>query len=150
MSAEEDRLGEADRVLLALALDPVTPDDALRRRARARALFHPGPGVRALRYAEGDWRTLLPGIEVKRLRSEPERGIETCLWRLAAGAEIPRHPHRVGETCLVVCGEIELEGTRWTAGDWVEVERGGDHGVVRSDVGALLLIASEPLPIWSR
>lgn len=150
MSPDEERLDEADRTWLALAIDPVTPDDALRRRARERVLARAGSSARGLRCAEGDWRVLLPGIEVKRLRIEPERGVETCLWRLAPGAAIPRHPHRVGETCLVVAGEIELDGARWTAGDWIEIASGGDHGVVRSRSGALLLISSEPLPIWER
>jgi quercetin dioxygenase-like cupin family protein len=144
---EDDPLDAADRAWLALALDALAPDEAVRRRARARVLALARGDMRAVRRDEGDWRRLLDGIDVKRLAADPERGLETWLWRLAPGAAIPRHPHRVAETCLVVAGEIELDGARWTAGDWIEIAAGGEHGIVRSPAGALLLITSEPLPV---
>jgi anti-sigma factor ChrR (cupin superfamily) len=150
MNPDGERLDGADRAWLSLAIDPVTPADAVRRRARERVLALAASAARGVRCADGDWRGLLPGIEVKRLRIERDHGVETCLWRLAPGAVIPRHPHRVGETCLVVAGEVELDGERWTTGDWIEIASGGDHGVVRTATGALLMITGEPLPVFDR
>lgn len=131
---------------IALALDPVTVPDDVRRRARARVLASAAAGLRTTRQDEGPWHRLSPGIEVKLLAEDVDGRSQTCLWRLAPGAEIPRHPHRVGETCLVVEGTIEFDGEVWRTGDYIEVPPGGDHGIVRASTAALLLIRSDPVP----
>ncbi len=151
MNRDDERINGADLVFLALAIDPLPPTRAIRERVRERLLARVagtgGQGAVGTRLAEGEWRRLLPGIEIKRLCVEPEQGRETCLWRLMPGAVIPPHPHPIRETCLVVVGDVELEGVTWTRGDWIEIEAGADHGSVRARTESLLLISSAPLPI---
>lgn len=130
---------------IALALDPVPVPDDLRQRARARVLGLASAALRTTRRDEGPWHRLLPGIEVKLLAQDADGRSQTCLWRLGPGAEIPHHPHRFGETCLVIDGDIEFDGQRWRGGDYIEVAPGGEHGVVRAPMGALLLIRSDPV-----
>lgn len=131
-------------------LPEVRPPVDVAARLRATLLARlPAPRTVVLRSGEGEWRALLPGIEVKSLRLDPVIGSQTTLWRVAAGAAIPPHVHASEEECLVIEGSIVHEGIEYHAGDYLLAERGVRHGRFHSPAGALLLIRGEVLPGFS-
>lgn len=133
-------------IALAGALRPTTPDPARAQRMRSRVLAA-AAGTRAagsvVRAQDGEWHTLLPGLQVKRLHRDRNAGSFTGLWRLAPGASIPPHPHRLDEECLVLEGEVLIDGQEYRAGDYMLAATGSLHSEVSSRVGALMLIRGE-------
>jgi anti-sigma factor ChrR (cupin superfamily) len=117
---------------------------ALRERLRARVLER-AAGIRVVRAEAGEWTQLLPGITIKRLRRDRERGNETNLWRLDAGAMIPEHQHQDDEECLVLQGSIFQDGVEYRAGDYLHASAGSRHVPLTAPHGALLLIRSQSL-----
>jgi ChrR Cupin-like domain len=59
-------------------------------------------GIAVGRLAEGKWRKLAPGVEIK-----PLWGKRTFLIRCEPGATVPRHRHRSFEHTLILSGDIE-------------------------------------------
>jgi anti-sigma factor ChrR (cupin superfamily) len=114
-------------------------------RANVMASLSAAP-TQVVRASEGEWKTLLPGITVKTLHVDREQGTQTSMWRLAAGARIPRHPHSKDEECLVLEGEIVHAGSRYGPGDYLYARAGVRHTEFTTPNGALLLIRSERLP----
>lgn len=115
---------------------------AMRDRILARAALPAGMTV--VRADQGEWRPILPGIRIKSLRKG--EGTETTLWRIDAGAVVPRHPHRHQEECLILEGSVVQSGVEYFAGDFLLAEPGLDHEAFHSPQGALLMIRSEPVP----
>ncbi len=81
---------------------------------------------------------LAPLIETKVLSSDGK--YFSILLRMQPGAALPAHSHGDDEECVVLEGEAYLGGTRVRAGDYHLARKGSDHGVVRSDTGALLFL----------
>lgn len=122
-------------------------DPELAARMRARVLARAAaPHTEVVRAAEGDWKALLPGVTIKVLHVDREQGTQTTLWRLAAGARIPPHPHSRDEECLVLEGAVEHDGSRYGQGDYLYTRPGVRHADFLAPEGALLLIRSELLP----
>jgi anti-sigma factor ChrR (cupin superfamily) len=137
--------------LLAAAHAGLLPDSApaadVAARLRSTLLARlPTAAMRVTRADEGEWRPLLPGVRIKRLRGEADDGTETNLWRLDPGAVLPPHEHRLDEECLVLEGSVMHEGITYRAGDYLLALAGRPHGLFRSSEGALLLIRGERLP----
>jgi anti-sigma factor ChrR (cupin superfamily) len=129
---------------LATGLVAAPMPDAVRERLRARVLER-AAGIRVVRADAGEWMAVLPGIAIKRLRSDRERRSETNLWRLDAGAIIPEHDHHDDEECLVLEGSIIQDGVEYLAGDYLHARAGSRHLPLRTPRGALLLIRSQAL-----
>jgi anti-sigma factor ChrR (cupin superfamily) len=63
--------------------------------------------------------------------------------RLKAGAELPAHEHDEGpEECLVLQGDVWLDGRRMGPGDYQIAQQGSRHVRVRSETGCLLFVRS--------
>lgn len=122
---------------------PALPS-ALRERLRTRVLER-AAGIHVVRADAGEWTPLIPGISIKRLRSDARQGTETSLWRLCAGAVIPEHHHHDEEECLVLEGSIVQDDIEYHAGDYLHAVSGSRHVPLRSPGGALLLIRSQTL-----
>ena len=94
----EDLLAAAQAGLLP---DHVPPADVAAR-LRATLLSRLSTAsMRVTRADEGQWRAVLPGVRIKRLRGGADDETETNLWRLDPGAVLPPHEHRLDEECLV-------------------------------------------------
>ena len=100
---------------------------------------------RGRKYA-GEWKPLLPGIHIKTLRIDRERGTQTTLWRLDPGARVPPHPHSHEEECLVIEGSIVQNGIEYFPGDYLLADTGEKHATFDSPRGALFLIRGELMP----
>lgn len=87
---------------------------------------------------EGDWVTLLRGVERKLLRQAGEQ--RSYLLRLAPGARIPRHQHALDEESLILAGDLSIDGVLCQPGDYHFAPRGKPHGRLVSEHGCLLFV----------
>lgn len=138
--AYEDLLVAALAGLLPEQRPPPAAAAALRERLLSRVR---GPAMRVVRAGEGDWRPLLPGIDIRVLRRGGADGSLTALWRLAPGAKVPGHGHRIDEECLVLEGSVVVHGEQFRAGDYLVAGPGDSHAPFAGEAGALLLIRGE-------
>ncbi|MCX7041803.1 MAG: cupin domain-containing protein [Gammaproteobacteria bacterium] len=146
-------MSEHDDDLLFAALAGLVPDaePGAEARGRMRAALmakvsKPEPTTHVLRADEGEWKPLLPGIHIRTLRIDRDKGTQTTLWRLDPGARVPAHPHSHEEECLVIEGSIVQDGIEYFPGDYLLAESGGRHSPFDSPRGALFLIRGELVP----
>lgn len=90
---------------------------------------------------ETDWLSHpVKGIAVKPLATDSERGYATFLMKLDAGTIFPTHSHSGAEQCYVVSGAVEVRGENLPAGSFFSTQTHGDHGEIRSETGATVLL----------
>lgn len=119
-------------------------------RMRGQLLDRAGREMAVVRAEASGWRQFLPGIELKLLHLDKAQGIQTALWRMAAGARIPPHPHGQDEECFLLEGNLEHDGQRYGAGDYMVAPAGSRHGAITSPDGALMLIRGEQVSARQR
>ena len=142
-----DRRPDDAPLLVALAglLPDQLPVEEARLRLRNSILARAsGVTVHAQRLAEGTWLTLLPGVQVKTLRSDAQT--QTTLWRVQPGCTVPGHVHSHEEECLILEGSIIHDGVEYFPGDFLLALPGERHRVFESPRGALFMIRGEPVP----
>jgi hypothetical protein len=121
---------------LALAAGAVAPPTGLWNRIEA-ALETDSEALTGrllIPYAEGDWQSIAPGIECKRLWGE-----RTILIRGAPGAMLPSHEHDDEEHLLVLSGDLCIGEQTFHAGDYIRSPRGRDHFAHTTRTGCLIL-----------
>jgi anti-sigma factor ChrR (cupin superfamily) len=92
----------------------------------------------------GDWQEYgIPGVQLCVLFRDYERNLQTSLIRMAAGAELPGHPHPGVEECYVIEGDVSSIGMSFSAGDYMRFPAGTTHDSSRTVAGCLLLITTE-------
>lgn len=99
--------------------------------------------MQVVRKNAGEWRDILPGVSIKILREDYAEDSQTTLWRLEAGACVPRHQHSQNEECLVLEGSIVHEGIEYFTGDYLLSPVGMAHEHFIAPQGALFLIRGE-------
>lgn len=93
-------------------------------------------GTRTLRFDEGDWEDVSPGVMRKWLW-----GDRTFLMRVAPGAAILDHDHaQHTEHCLVVQGSVMVGSLDLRPGDYHVAPQGTRHARIHSVEGGLMLI----------
>lgn len=103
------------------------------------------PTMQVVKHNEGEWRDIFPGVSIKLLRDDTVGHSQTTLWRLQAGASVPRHQHSQDEECLVLEGSITHAGVEYFPGDYLLSRVGMTHDVFLAPTGALFLIRGESL-----
>ena len=102
-------------------------------------------GIFAARSHDLVWKpTPFPGVVFKPLYQHPVTQQVTQLFRLSAGAEVPRHYHTGDEQCLVLEGEVQMGSAVFHKGDFSVAVAGTTHDIVTTKVGCTLLIVSSP------
>jgi anti-sigma factor ChrR (cupin superfamily) len=96
-----------------------------------------------LRAGQGGWQQILEGVEKKVLHQDPEAGVESYLLRLAPGARLPAHEHRLTEECIMLEGEAWIGELKLVAGDFHLAPAGSTHPETHSETGALAYIRGE-------
>jgi hypothetical protein len=106
----------------------------------------PVPEGFAFRFAdEDDWVAhAVPGIRLKMLSVNRERGYATLLMDVAPGARFPPHHHGGAEECYVISGSVFACGRRLVAGDFHHADAGSDHEELWTDVGCRVLLVVDP------
>ncbi len=100
-------------------------------------------GMYAVARDAGEWTPVgIPGIEVKRLATDPARREVTMLVRMAAGTAYPAHRHGGVEECMVLSGELLVGDYPMKTGDYQISQRDSVHPVQSTREGCLLYIRS--------
>lgn len=133
----------APPVLAAMLADTATPagseiDAAVAARIKRGLLARlDQPAFRVL--DEPGWRAWVPGADRKTLF---DSGVtRSWLVRMQAGASLPPHVHDEGdEECVVLQGEVWVDGRCLHAGDYTVALRGSRHDAVCTLTGALIYL----------
>lgn len=145
-----DDLELLDRVAID-AIEPVAPPPEVRARVLA-AIRKPKldesiPGAhesRTVRANEGTWKSIAPGVELKKMSVDRHRGTATFLVRLAPHAVLPAHDHHGPEDSYVVAGSCRIGAVGLQTGDFHHVDATAHHGnVVASAEGCTLLLTAD-------
>src|SRR3979409_1915220 len=102
---------------VAEAIDPMAPPPE-----RGRRIMDAVGGIpqnsRTVRAAEGRWMPLpFPGISVKTLSVDEDRGTATILMSFTPGARMPAHDHHGDEQSFVVSGSCRIGTVYLRQGD---------------------------------
>lgn len=147
LDPEDDAASRAvqDALLEALAPVQLAPERAdaikLGLLQRIKANREAGKTFIHVRFEDGEWESLVPGVRVKRLQGS-QRGV---LVDLQPGSVIPFHRHHQDEECVVLRGEAQLGDITVRAGDYHLATAGSRHGAVRSSSGALVYLRGTPI-----
>lgn len=128
-------------------LEPVTPPAGLKQRLmeRAAAAAPAPPGFSFRLAVEDDWLPHpVPGIRMKVLSMNRQKGIATLLLDVAPGAVFPPHHHGTDEECYVISGSLIACGRRIGPGDFHHADGGSDHGELRTEEGCQVLLVVAP------
>lgn len=105
--------------------------------------FFPKPGVFGVRTNEAPWTpTPLPGIEMKILFCDAEKGSTTKLVRFEPGTRYPMHRHAGREEIYVIEGSLRVNGVLLGPGDYCRSEPGTEETGTFSETGGLALLVS--------
>ena len=104
------------------------------------------PSGFALRLAaDKDWLPHpVPGIRMKVLSLNQDRGYAALLLDVAPGARFPPHHHDGAEECYVISGTVFTCGRRFGPGDFIHADAHTDHGELWTDVGCQVLLIVPP------
>jgi len=130
-------------VLLAVA--PASPPAEAAARLKSRLLRRTAAPANAEGFVEmrrdDRWRDFVGGTQMKVLHDDGR----TMSWlvRMPPGTRLPPHRHDDGlEECLVLEGEVIVNGERYRAGDYLLAPPGSEHDDVHSDAGAVFYLRS--------
>ncbi len=125
--------------LIAQSIEPVAPPASVRA-SILEAIRHTPQNSVTIRSAEGRWKPVVAGVEIKRLSRDPERRTVTLLMRFQPGAELPEHHHQGNEQTFVLEGSCCIGSVCISKGDFHMVDAGETHGNVVSKEGCILLL----------
>jgi len=148
MSDERDDI-EFDEVLtlaLAASSGAAAPSGDVRSRLMARIHAAETPSGFSFAYnADDDWMPHpVPGIRMKVLALNKQRGYATLLLDVAPGTRFPAHHHGGAEECYVVSGSLFTCGRRLRAGDFVHADADTDHGELWTEEGCCVILVVPP------
>jgi anti-sigma factor ChrR (cupin superfamily) len=86
----------------------------------------------------------VPGIKMRILALNKQRGYATLLFDVAPGTHFPSHHHGGAEECYVVSGSLVTCGRRLVAGDFVHADADTDHGELYTEEGCQVILVVPP------
>lgn len=130
---------------LAAAAQGALPGHEVKQRLM-QLIAAPPPAGFALHFAADDrWLPhAVPGIRMKVLALNKERGYATLLLEVAPGTRFPSHHHGGAEECYVVSGSIFTCGRKLGPGDFVHADADTDHGELWTEDGAQVILIVPP------
>ena len=104
----------------------------------------------SIRASEREWHEIAEGIQVERLFVDPVSGLQTSLFKMAAGTRLPAQRHRGVEQFLKLDGDCIVDGELLGPGDYHRAEKGSVHEVTYTKMGTMfLLVAPESWEVVS-
>ena len=119
---------------LAMAFPARRPSPNLWRRIEAAVDAAVPAAVVNLRRDEG-WRQYTQDVQIKRLWDE-----NTFLLRCAPGGVLPAHKHPRFEHCVIIEGDMIVDGETYRSGDYHGVPAHIAHNEITSRTGLLMLV----------
>ena len=138
---------DALALVLARLVDEAAPSPDVKQRLMTRIARPPVPARFGYRYElQADWRPHpVPGIKMKVLSLNSERGYATLLLDVEPGTRFPAHRHTGGdEECYVVSGSLYTCGRHLVAGDFVHADAETEHGELWTDEGCRVILVVPP------
>jgi anti-sigma factor ChrR (cupin superfamily) len=89
-----------------------------------------------------------PGVEVKILSIDQDKGYYTTLVRLAPGASLAPHRHADVEESYIVEGELLVSGVPMRPGDYCRAEAGSMHTGVTTKTGCIFIAVASLRDEW--
>jgi anti-sigma factor ChrR (cupin superfamily) len=86
----------------------------------------------------------VPGIRMRVLSVNKDRGYATLLLNVDPGTRFPAHHHSGAEECYVISGSVHSWGRRMGPGDFLHADSGTDHTELWTEEGAQVLLIVEP------
>jgi anti-sigma factor ChrR (cupin superfamily) len=146
---EEARAFSAVAADLGHAAQPAAPRPSVRARvlarvaeesALARRPAYEKDGVNFVRPGHLPWNAgNAPGIEIKTLAVDHERGYVTQLVRMQPGAALRPHRHAAVEESYLVEGDLLVNGVLMRAGDYCRAEPHSVHAGVSTQGGCVFI-----------
>ncbi len=125
------------------SIEPVTPPPGLWERIER--------SIDALEAAAtpdaSAWEPLAPGIGRKIMRTNVSAGIEILLFKVAPQASLVLPNDLIARDCLVLDGDIEIDGVYAHGGDLLAALGSGGQGALTSRTGALLYVRAVARPL---
>ncbi len=95
--------------------------------------------------ADPEWQPHpVPGIRMKVLAMNAERGYATLVLDVAPGTRFPPHHHAGAEECYVISGSLFTCGRRLGPGDFVHADGDTDHDELYTEEGCQVLLVVPP------
>lgn len=123
--------------------EPVAAERAARIRNKIDAALDAAEVAVTRRLDDGPWLRRSPHFEIKILNHDQASGLYSYVLRLAANGIIETHAHSLPEECMILSGEIEVDGLTLGAGDYQVFQPGTRHSRIFSRNGALLFVRAE-------
>lgn len=101
------------------------------------------PLTETVRTQDLSWQPYAPGIDRKLIHVDMAGGASVALYRLQPGASVPNHSHFLTEECLVLEGEIEIDGVTVRTGDVHIALPASRHGPLTSRAGAVVYLRGD-------
>jgi anti-sigma factor ChrR (cupin superfamily) len=132
--------------LAAADVEPPRPEVRERLMARIRADEPVLPAGFEFSFAASDrwFAHPVPGIRMRVLAVNRDRGYATLLLDVKPGTRFPAHHHTGAEECYVVSGTVYTYGRRMGPGDFLHADGGTDHGELWTDEGAQVILVVPP------
>jgi anti-sigma factor ChrR (cupin superfamily) len=86
----------------------------------------------------------VPGIRMKVLALNRERGYATLLFDVEPGVVFPAHHHSGAEECYVVSGTVIACGRHMGPGDFHHADGETDHGELYTETGCRVILVVAP------
>jgi len=141
---------------IGLTADPLSPRSELRESlmktismvpqppaGRAPGIMYDKDGVLIARSQEMNWQPgQLPGLFLKVLFDDAQRGYTTALVRMTAGTRYPSHRHAGVEELFLLEGDLSVDELSMRPGDYCRGEAGSIHGEIYTNAGCLFMVSS--------
>ena len=141
---ELDELRPVVDSFVAWPTDVMRPTTTLQRRLVARIGAETGKQPMmpspARRWSEPEWEQVAPGIDCKLLANDAERHRVSMLVRLAPGASYPPHTHAGVEELHLLDGELWIDDSKLSPGDYNYGAPGAGDDRVWSETGCTCLL----------
>jgi anti-sigma factor ChrR (cupin superfamily) len=140
------------------ATPPQTPRAEVRTRvlervgAKGMSQDHPAIDKDLLRFVGSNWLDWQPGngpgVEVKLLAVDQERGYYTTLVRMAPGSSLAPHRHVDPEESYILEGELLVSGVLMRPGDYCHAAAGSMHTGVTTKTGCIFIAVASIRDEW--
>jgi anti-sigma factor ChrR (cupin superfamily) len=146
MTIDFDALEPLLATLAAAGVDAPGADVRARLMARVRADQPAVPAGFSFSFEATDrwFPHPVPGIRMRVLAMDRDRGLATLLLDVDPGTRFPAHHHTRAEECYVISGSVYSWGRRMGPGDFLHADGGTDHSELWTDEGARVLLVVEP------
>jgi len=119
---------------------PSSRASELKSRVMARIQGKKAFDLMTVRVNDGEWITLLPGVEKKILSNHDEGRLQSYLLRMAPGSTLPSHDHITDEESIMLEGEAMVGDIHLSSGDYHYAPKGSIHGLVSTRSGCLVFV----------